>query len=266
MVARWLRALALAVLPAGALADAPVRVLSMNVCTDQLAMMVAAPGQLISVSWLARDPRMSAMTDQAAAYPTNRGLAEDIVLRRPDLVLVSQFSASGTVAMLKRLGIPVAVFPAETDLQGIRDNLHLMGRVLGREAQAQAVAARFDADLAALANDTAPARRAAIYEASGYSAGRDSLSGAILHAAGLSNVAAELGLTHGGFLPLERLALAHPDLVVTSTPYQGASRAEELLDHPVLRALTADRAAVQDADWVCGTPHVVRAIARLRAP
>ena len=30
----------------------------MNLCTDQVAMLLAAPGQLISVSDLAQDPRM----------------------------------------------------------------------------------------------------------------------------------------------------------------------------------------------------------------
>jgi iron complex transport system substrate-binding protein len=39
-----------------AAADAPARVVSVNLCTDQLAMLIAAPGQLQSVSWLAADP------------------------------------------------------------------------------------------------------------------------------------------------------------------------------------------------------------------
>ena len=51
-------ALLVAALPAVA---APRRVVSMNLCTDQVAMLLAAPGQLISVSDLAQDPRMSPM-------------------------------------------------------------------------------------------------------------------------------------------------------------------------------------------------------------
>jgi iron complex transport system substrate-binding protein len=37
-------------------AEAPGRVVSMNLCTDQLALMLAREGQLISVSDIARDP------------------------------------------------------------------------------------------------------------------------------------------------------------------------------------------------------------------
>ncbi|PKP83954.1 MAG: ABC transporter substrate-binding protein, partial [Alphaproteobacteria bacterium HGW-Alphaproteobacteria-2] len=59
----------------GAAADTPppARVVSINVCTDQLAMLLAAPGQLLSVSHLARDPYSSAMAAEARAWPANRG-------------------------------------------------------------------------------------------------------------------------------------------------------------------------------------------------
>lgn len=244
---------------------APLRVLSMNLCTDQLAMLVAAPGQLVSVSHMARDPLVSAMAAEAASLPVNNGQAEDILRHRPDLVLASAYSAPVTLDMLRRLGIPVAVFPPENDMEGVRANLRLMGAVLGREAEAQAIIDRFDTDLAALAALPASGRRAALYGANGYTSGRGSLADAILSAAGLTNVAAELGMSQGGVLPLERLVMARPDLVLTSQPYPGGSRAEEILRHPALRALTADpgAGAVSDSDWVCGTPHVLRAAARL---
>lgn len=262
---RWLAALALTALPAWA--DPPARVVSINLCTDQLAMLVAAPGQLISVSHLAHDPHVSAMVAKAADYPANHGLAEDILRLRPDLVLALDHAAPVTVAMLERLGIPVVTFPPENDLAGIRDNLHRMGRALGQEVRAREIVAEFDADLAALSLPSpAPRPRAALYAANGYSGGEATLAGAILSAAGLANVAGELGLSGGGFLALERLVMADPDLIVTARPYPGASRAEEVLAHPALRAMTARQPveAVSDSDWVCGTPHVLDAVARLR--
>ena len=39
-------------------AEQPQRVVSMNLCTDQLAMLIARPGQLHSVSHLASDGEM----------------------------------------------------------------------------------------------------------------------------------------------------------------------------------------------------------------
>ena len=53
-------------LPAvGIAAGPPDRVVSVNLCTDQLAMLLARPGQLISVSHLAADETISLMSAEA---------------------------------------------------------------------------------------------------------------------------------------------------------------------------------------------------------
>jgi iron complex transport system substrate-binding protein len=254
-----------ALLPA--LAEPPRRVVSMNLCTDQLAMLVAAPGQLLSVTYLALDPRASAMVEQARAYRINRGLAEDIYLMQPDLVLAGRFTTRATVDMLRRLGVPVAIFEPENSLEDVRANILRMGEVLGREAAAQAIAADFDARLAALRADVAERPDAALYYANGYTAGDRTLAGRILIAAGFDNAAVAAGFTSGGILPLEVLAMLSPAALITARRYPGASRAEEILDHPVVRELRAGRASgtFADRDWVCGTPFVLRAIENLGA-
>ena len=60
--------------------------------------------------------------------------------------------------------------------------------------------------------------------------------------------------------------MSAPDIVITGSAYPGASRAEELLDHPAVAHLRDTRAGplLSDHDWVCGTPFVLRAIAGLR--
>ncbi|MBT0782022.1 ABC transporter substrate-binding protein [Paracoccus sp. pheM1] len=249
-----------------AAAEPPRRVLSMNLCTDQLAMMLAAPGQLVSVSYLAQDPSASAMAAEAGRLPVNHGLAEEIFLMRPDLVLAGAWSTPETIRLLDRLNIPVEVFPIESDIAGIRANIRRMGAVLGREAQARAMLARFDADLARLSDAQGPRPRAALYVANGYSSGSDSLAGEIVALAGFDNVADELGLPSGGVLPLETLLLSDPDLLVEGRRYAGHARAQEVLDHPALKALARGRPAevMSDPDWVCGNPHILRAVSQLR--
>ena len=85
--ASLLAALVASALPA--LAEGPKRVVSINLCTDQLAMMLAAPGQLISVSHLATEVQSSSMVEEARAYPMNRGQVEQVFLMRPDMVLMA---------------------------------------------------------------------------------------------------------------------------------------------------------------------------------
>lgn len=248
-------------------AEAPSRVVSMNLCTDQLAMMVAAPGQLHSVTYLAVDPRSSAMVDEAQAYEINRGLAEEIYLMQPDLVIAGSFTTRATVDMLRRLHIPVVVFDPAYGLDEVRDRLFQMGEVLGRQAYAEALIADYDERLAALQQEVAERPNAALYYANGYTSGDKTLAGQILVAAGFENAAVEAGFSSGGILPLEVLVMLSPNALITSRPYPGASRSEEILDHPVVRALREDRASgsFTDRDWVCGTPFVLRAIEELGA-
>lgn len=262
-----LAALLLALLAGPAAAEAPRRVVSMNLCTDQLAMLLAAPGQLVSVSHLAQDPASSAMVEEATAYPANHGRTEEILGFRPDLVLAGAWTHRSTVELLRRTGMPVETFAPEGDIAGIRDSIRRMGAVLGREAAAETLLAGFDADLARLAgNRPATPPRAAMYAANGYTSGSDSLSGQIVALGGFANVADEAGIASGGFLPLELLLLAQPDMLILDPHHAGHSRAEEILDHP---ALTAARrwipaAAMSSPDWVCGTPRILRAAAALQ--
>lgn len=244
-----------------------MRVVSMNLCTDQLAMLLAAPGQLLSVSYLAVDPRSSAMAEAARDFHVNHGRAEEIYLMQPDLVIAGSFTTRATVAMLRRLGIPVAVFRPAYGLGEVRDRILQMGDVLGREDQARVLLADYDARLAALQAEVEDRPSAALYYANGYTSGDRTLAGQILTAAGFDNAAAAAGFSEGGIMPLEVLAMLDPDALITSQPYPGASRAEEILDHPVVEDMRDGRASgtFTDRDWVCGTPYVLRAIDALGA-
>lgn len=244
----------------------PERVVSMNLCTDQLAMLLAAPGQLLSVSYIAQDPQSSAMPKEAARYVTNHGLAEEIVRMKPDLVLAGTYSTPATVAMLRRLNVPVVTFDPDSDFDSLRANMRKMGEVLGREPEAEAMVTAFDRDLLRLTEAPTTRPRAALYYANGYTSGDHSLAGHIMDAAGLTNIAAEAGLSGGGLLSLEQLVVANPDLLIRGTRFSGSSRSEDILDHPALSeiAMNAGQTSFAGQDWVCGTPHVLRAIAKLR--
>ncbi len=244
----------------------PRRVVSINLCTDQLALMLAAPGQLVSVSRLAHDPDSSAMFEAARKLPANGSGAEEVYLLAPDLVLAGTYSSDATVQMLRRLGIRVERFAPAQSLADIPRRIAQMGRVLGRETAAARMIARFNADLVALRQAPKRRPRAALYYVNSFTLGDRSLAGDILKAAGFDNIADEAGLDWGGTLPLERLILLAPEVIVKGRDYPGQARAEEPLSHPALRALKRSRVIgpLTDRDWICGTPRVLEAIRALR--
>jgi iron complex transport system substrate-binding protein len=245
-------------------AEAPARVVSLNLCTDQLSLLLA-PESVVSVSSLAADPTSSALHDLAAGYPANRARAEEVFLLAPDLVLAGIWSEAETVAILRRLGLRVETFPPVTTLDEMRDQVRRMGALLGHVERAEALLRDFDAGLAALRRD-APDTTAVIYYANGFAGGDASLAGEALRAAGIRNLAAEAGYG-GARLPLELLVKMEPDLIVTGTRYPGVSRSEAILDHPALAEAIAGRSfvTVPDREWICGTPALLYAVSRLSA-
>jgi len=246
-----------------AFADMPARVVSMNLCTDQLAMMLAAPGQLVSISRIALDPLSSAMADVAVNYPVNSGQAEEIYALSPDLVLGVTYSDPLAVRMLRDLGVEVVQFPIVSHLADIPGAVRQMGDVLGREATAEIIAREVEVRLEAVVVEVGEAApEAAFFFANGYSLGAGTLSHDIVTKAGFANLADRLGRSGGGRLSLEELLLNRPDILVSGQPYPTASRSEEIMAHPALDGIPR---VASGPEWVCGTPLTLNALQQMVA-
>ncbi len=247
----------------GASAGMPARVVSMNLCTDQLLLQLADPLQIVSLSYLSRNPDMSVLHAKAREFPANHGRAEEIYLLHPDLVLADTWSSPETIRMLRRLGIRVEQLPTGITLDQIRGRIARMGDLLGHPDRATKLLAQFDEGLAHI-RKPAPGLRVAIYGTGGYGYGPKTLEGQILGMAGLSNVISGKGLDYGGPMPLEQLVMDHPDLVIAAgTPGgRGTSRAQQVLRHPVLRELNLVT-GLRDARWSCAGPAILGAVEAL---
>lgn len=245
----------------------PARVVSMNLCTDQLAMLIAAPGQLVSISAIARQPQSSAMVDEAMHFPINQGQAEEIFLLKPDLVLAGTYTTRATVGLLKELGIPVAQFAPETSFDGVRESMRRMGELLGREERAAELISEFDTGLKRLQNLPKSGKVAALYYANSYTSGSGTLAHAAIDAAGLENLAARLGIQGTATIPLETLVLAMPDVVVAGDrDYTAPALAQQNFSHPAFQALIqkSGEASMPVRNTVCGGPFTLAAVRMLR--
>lgn len=242
----------------------PQRVVSINVCTDQLAILLAGAGQLLSVSNLARDRSLSVLARQAEAVPVNYGQAEEIFLQKPDLVLAGTFSSRETIGMLRRLGMRVEEFRPATSFQDIFDQIERMGELLGRRAEARLMVEAMQQRLEHVAVPTRP-RNVALYFANSYTSGQGTLIDDALHRAGLHNMAATVGITGTSALPLEQLVMAKPDMLVLSAREQAPALAFENFQHPALRQLLASAKGLvlDDRLTVCGGPFSVDAVEQL---
>ena len=255
----------------GAGADSALpTVYSLNLCTDQLAMLLAAPGQLQSVSELATDPSLSVLHEQARQYPANRGLAEDVVAASPDLVVTGAWSARNATDLLRGLGYRVETFAPDLTLDGIRADIARMGKLMQREQQADGLLADFDAQLAKAPDAACPASfrpSLLVYGPNGVTEGAGTLPDTVIEAAGFRNLGAGPGTGGMAFVSLENVIAMQPDVILLPADDPAApALAQKLFNHPALKASGARivRGAVDPALWTCGGPFTARAVTGLK--
>lgn len=244
----------------------PKRIVSLNLCTDQLVMMLAGPERIAAVSHLALDPQLSVLAADAKRLPITYGQAEEVFLLKPDLVVAGAFHLNATVDILQRLGIKVEEFGSANSFAEIRDNVRRMGRLLGAEEKAEALIAEFDARLDRVEKErTARPALAALYYANSYTSGADTLAAEVVERAGFNNLGSQLGLKGTSELPLEMLIMRRPDLVITGLAYEAPALAQEVFEHPALAYLErrSKNTAVPENLWICGTPYTARAVEAL---
>lgn len=249
-----------------AAAGPPQRIVSINLCTDQLLMALVEPERIVSLSILSLDEHAAYRRPDPNQVHINDALPEEVIPLQPDLILSGAYTNRRAAELLKQLGYPVEIFTPVESLDGLRDNLRRMARLVGEEARGESLLAVMDERLAAASADLDPGAvrpSAAVYLPRGYSSGEQTLQGEALRAAGFRNAATDAGLTSYGSLPLEDLLYTRPDLLISSDYAPGtASLADRHLQHPVLRKLTNERpmAKVPYKLWICAGPWIAEAV------
>lgn len=243
----------------------PQRIVSTNVCTDQLLLLLVHPDRIAALSILSDDPTLSTMPERAASLRKTGGRAEEIVPLKPDLVLANQWTGAKASRFLDGLGIDVLIVPEAKSFGDIETVITMLGERLDEPENASALVRGMNQRLAQIRR--APADRTAlIYEPNGYSPAKGTLSDAILNEAGWTNLAPRLGVENYGVVPLERVVMTRPDLLIFDDHApSSASRAQGLLHHPALQSVaeTAQTEWVPSRFWICAGPWTVEAVERL---
>lgn len=257
-------ALSGAAMSAALAVERPARIVSLNMCTDELVLRLADPARIASVTWLSQDPRNANMAEAARRVPANHGLAEQVLGFKPDLVVAGTYTTRATVSLLGRVGVGVREFGVPRNLAEMKTQITEMADLLGEPARGQALLAGIEQRLQALAARRVDRPlRAIVLRPSGFTVGRGSLVDEILTRAGLVNIAAELGVESYGQIALETVALGGAEiLILNETPDGPPSLAHEILHHPVIDRL-GDRlklVALPSRLWTCAGPSVLDAI------
>jgi iron complex transport system substrate-binding protein len=248
-------------------AAAPQRIASIYLCTDQLLLHLADRSRIVSLNRFANYPDFSNEAGTFSGIPLNRGLAEEILPLKPDLVLAGTFTAPATKALLRRVGVPVLELPPEEDFAAIRANIRRLAEALDEKARGEKLVAELDRAIAVAPPPAGRQPELMLYRFGGYSQGRHTLSQAIFERAGFANYAASR-LTGVGQLSLEKIILDPPDAILLSERETARdSLSAETLAHPALRELRTalPTVIVPERLWTCGLANSGDAVRRLTA-
>jgi iron complex transport system substrate-binding protein len=262
-----LASIALAVLAMGCASLAPAsaaplpRIVSMNVCTDQVLLTLADPEQILGLSRFSRD---AWVTGDVRRYPTLSGGAEDVLALRPDVVVASVFDKRATRELLKANGLRLAELAVPRNLMEVKDQIRELGDIAGHPDRAAREIAKLDAALARARRAVAETHyRVLPLSRRGWVAGSDSFVGSLLAETGLFNTAGDLGFAFGGFASLEAIVSLKPDLLLVSQAGDFArDDGQAFLLHPALERFypAAKRIVIPERLTECGGVMLAEAL------
>lgn len=236
----------------------PRRVASLNLCTDELLLLLARPEQIVSVTHLAQDPAETPLWAAARRHARNDGSLVSVVAMRPDLVLTMGGGARDRGRIAERLGMNVLDLPFAASLADLAASIRRLAAALDREERGAFVLR----GLSAMQESAPRERRDAIWLGGG---GRTVTAGG-LEAQWMALAGLEQRAMPGDRVDLETLIARPPAVLLRSDYRQGQySSGQRWLSHPNAHRARTGRTMTTDGRlWTCMGPLLIGEILRLR--
>jgi iron complex transport system substrate-binding protein len=251
-------AISLAILPGAAQAAAPRRVASLNLCTDELLLLLADARQIVSVTHLSQQAAETPLWARASRYRRNDGSLVSVAGLRPDLVLTMGGGARDRLRTAARLGMATLDLPYPQSLADVESGIRQVAAALGRSAAGDALIGRIET---LKRSSPAQAADALWLGGGGRTVAPQGLAAQWMRLAGLRQRA-----TASDRVSLEQL-LAKPPAVLLRSDYRSGQYSSEQrwLSHPLARSVKAGRVVPTDGRvWTCTGPLMLGEVARLR--
>jgi len=239
-------------------ASAGLRVASLNLCTDELLLALADPGQIVSVTHLSQQPLESSYWRQARHYPRNDGSLLSVFGDKPDLVLTMGGGARDRTRIAERLGMRVLDLPYPQSVADIEAAITRVARALGKPGNGQKLNGRIEA-----LKRSRPQRAPDTIWLGG---GGRSVAATGLAAEWMGLAGFRQRPLTGDRVTLEQL-LARPPAVLLRSDYRAGqySGEQRWLRHPLAKGTSKSRTVVTDGRaWTCMGPGMVDEVLRLR--
>ncbi len=241
----------------------PKRIVSINLCTDELLLRIVGPERVAALTKFSADPEVSTIAGSSKDIKKIQGGIEAVQACDPDLLVGGKINNKETLRFFSRSGIPVLTFGIPKSFEDIYADIRRLAGAVGESEKGEAVVQSMQSDLAALKPGRSAKRKAIFFQSGGFVPGSGTFEDAIMEAAGLENVAATSGIRDYGSLSLEKLIQMKPDVLIFASDQEKRPTVRgEVLTHPAIRKALphAKIVTLPTAMLNCGSPASVEAV------
>ncbi len=259
--------------------EKPKKIVSINLCTDELLLQLVEPERVAAVTKFSADPEVSTIASQAKDIKKIQGGIEDVQACGPDLLVGGKFSNKETLRFFSRSGVPVLTLGLPRNFEDIYADIRKLAGEVGAKEKGEAIIKQMQDELKMLNPSSTPGvkvggleikhrvfegrKRAFFFQSGGLVPGSGTFENAIMEAAGLENLAATDDIRDYGSLSLEKLIEMKPDvLIFSSDQKQKPTVRGEVLNHPAIRkALPHVKTVTLPSSILnCGSPASIEAV------
>lgn len=225
----------------------PQRIVSQTLATDEILLAICPIERIVALSQLAQDSTYSNVVTQARQMTTvATNNVEQILSRKPDWIWVASYNRAEVVELLKKTGAPVFRLANFHSLEDIKQNIRLVGEVIGEAQRAKELIAQMERDLSEIRAHLPKGRkpiRVMSYSVGNYTAGAHTTFDDMVRWLGAINVASTHGIEQHAKISDEQILVWQPDFIITHAPLSEFSvTRQQLLKHPAIAASVAGQA------------------------
>ena len=214
----------------------PLRIIPHAVGVAEILWAICPRERLVAFNEFSADPEFSCIADQVKA--TGRIFqsrqTELIIGYQPDMVFTVFYSSGDFKEKLKQAKIPYCDLGYFGTIESIKDQILLIGKIIGEEGNAQALIKMIDARILGLKGKLPKIGkpvRVLYYDEGGYIPGRSSNFNSLCEIIGAINVGTEQGIKSWSQIDNETLLKWDPDII--GVP-EGSNLKQQLTSSKVL--------------------------------
>ena len=235
-----------------AAADYPQRIISLGPGITEELYLLGVGDRIVGVTTYCQRPEEAKKKDKVGTILEVN--LEEIVIRKPDLVLATNLTDPRAVGKMKGLGLRVHQFPLARNISELNQQFLELGRLVGKTELAEEIVSRAQAEVNRISSGLKDLPRPRVFVQVGakplFAVNRDYFLNDFIRLAGGINTSEEAGA--GGLYSREKVIKDDPDVIIIAAmglPTEEEKRTWEGFKN--MRAVKNRRIYIVDPDKYC---------------